>query len=929
MLDALNPAQRAAVLHPPTTALQILAGPGSGKTKVLTSRIAHLVLTHGLVPSTICAVTFTNKAANEMRSRLSALIGKQKTSEVRMGTFHALCALFLRRFAHKVGLDVNFTICDADESKKIILHLLKPHKDVIVAKDLMLKEGTVLSHISRAKAKGLSPKEYAKQTPEQSYEAEVHKIVAAVYVEYEKLLRRNNSLDFDDLLLYGVKLFTENPTTANWCRHVLVDEFQDTNTTQYELMSVLGAAAGGCVTVVGDPDQSIYGRVCLLWRSAEVTNLSRMKNDFRGTTQILLEENYRSTASILNASLAIVSQDKSRINKRLLTTHPRGCTPVLRTLSTEHAEADFIAIEIKRLIASMGGILRYGDFAILLRYSALSRAIESALQKEAIPNVLLGGHKFFERQEIKDILSYLQLVDNPSFAPAVTRAINVPSRQIGEKSIAELASRAAKRNSSIMDTVESIHDAKCPDIKPAIKQKTASFVKTIRILRKLASEGATPSDLIRRLLDLIKYEGHLKKTQPDWESRWENVQELITFASEVQTEAEDELVDIDFDEEPQPTQTRDTPLRLFLQASMLSSEGDNQSEEDSKEKVTISTCHAAKGLEWPVVIIPAVEKGTFPFYRSEDVCEERRLLYVACTRAQSILYLTHTSKRKIGGVTKPKELSQFIASVAKTEKARLSNNDLFTNQRPSLETDASERDVISRVLGRPLAAQIEVTRRMEDFRRTTPYLEEYDALPQPQAAWHPGLVTPASVSFASPRVAFGANFSTNLATNPSIRLSEGTAILHPLLSNPAIVTVSHPSSPVNSSSGKRATVRAVQPPSSDPALAPPTSAYVSSPRIAFGPNFSMNVAIKPSIRPPILKEGIPHPPLSKSTTVSHSDSPTAPSLHASNMLAATAVIPLPLSNPVAGVKRRLGMGRGGTTGFPNKKFKVPTLMQPP
>ncbi|KAJ7477279.1 P-loop containing nucleoside triphosphate hydrolase protein [Mycena galericulata] len=676
-----------AVLHDPVVPLQILAGPGSGKTKVLTSRIAYLILHHMLPPSSICAVTFTNKAANEMRERLGKLIGKQKTSEVRMGTFHALCALFLRKFSKVVGIEGNFTVCDADESKKIISGLLKPFKDFLSSKDITLKDGTVLSLISKAKSKGLSAKEFIAEHSKVSNERhssdfpqdDIQRIVGNIYRDYEKSLRRSNSLDFDDLLLYGVRLFAEHPPATNWCRHVLVDEFQDTNVTQYELMRAIAAPTQGCVTIVGDPDQSIYG-----WRSAEVGNLAKMRKDFVGSKQILLEENYRSTASILKASLAIVSQDKSRIPKTLLTSHPSGTVPVLRSFPSEQAEANFIAVEIKRVVASMGGVLRWGDFAILLRFSALSRAIESALQKEAIPSVVLGGHKFFERLEIKDLLAYLQLVDNPEFIPALTRAINVPGRGIGEKSVAALIARADKTKKSPLEVIELIYDAKQPDIKPAVKPKLGPFVKTVRTLRKLATEvklallcekyahaeqGTSPADLIRRLLDLIEYEDHLKKTQPEWESRWENVQELITFASDFE---------YDVNEPPysspppgyDPQSNSDTPLRLFLQASMLSSEGDNQSEEDSKEKVTISTCHAAKGLEWPVVIIPAVEQGTFPFYRTDDISEERRLLYVACTRAQSLLYLSHVSKRKVGGETKTKEISEFVATATKENPVR-------------------------------------------------------------------------------------------------------------------------------------------------------------------------------------------------------------------------------------------------------------------
>ncbi|KAJ7896080.1 P-loop containing nucleoside triphosphate hydrolase protein [Mycena olivaceomarginata] len=640
---------------------------------VLTSRIAYLILHHLLPPSSICAVTFTNKAATEMRERLSKLIGKQRMAEVRMGTFHALCALYLRKFSRVVGIEPNFTVCDAEESKKIISGFLKHHKDFLSSKDINLKDGA---------------------------------------------------------------LFTEHPPATSWCRHVLVDELTRT-VTQYELLRAIAAPTKGCVTIVGDPDQSIYG-----WRSAEVGNLAKMRKDFVGTTQIFLEENYRSTGSILKASLAIVSQDKSRIPKTLLTSHPSGTTPPTSS-----------PVEIKRLVAFMGGVLRWGDFAILLRFSALSRAIESALQKEAIPSAVLGGHKFFERQEIKDILAYLQLVDNPSFMPALTRAINVPSRGIGEKSLEALISRAAKTKISPLEAIERIHDAVQPDIKPAVKHKVGSFVRT----------GASPPDLIQRLLQLIEYETHLKRTQPEWESRWENVQELVTFASDVEHDIN--LSDPDAAE----SSPSDTPLRLFLQASMLSSEGDNQSEEDSKEKVTITTCHAAKGLEWPVVIIPAVEQGTFPFYRTDDVQERgtRRLLYVACTRAQSLLYLSHVSKRQVGGETKPKDISEFISAATKE------HSNIFTARTSQFSTP--ERTVISRVLGRVDASEVEVARRVAEFRKTT----------RLTVSWHPALATPGNAPRTASFVASSAMASTSL-TPPQKAVS-----LHPMLLSNAARPSSH------------------------------------------------------------------------------------------------------------------------------------------
>lgn len=622
LLSGLNPAQLQAVTSDPAVSVQILAGPGSGKTKVLTSRIAYLILSHSMPPSSICAVTFTNKAAKEMRERLKLLIGDRATERVKMGTFHALCANFLRKYGNLIGLNLNFTICDAEESKKVISTLLKPVKDFLEQKDSTLKDGTILSMISKAKAKHLTPAEfsnlsYARDILKIQQSDEIISLIADIYENYERRLRTNNSLDFDDLLVFGVKLFKQHERTVSWCRHLFVDEFQDTNRIQYELVTAL--VPDQCLTVVGDPDQSIYG-----WRSAEVENIVKMRKSFPSTQQIFLEQNYRSTASILNASLAIIIQDKERIQKSLLTSHPVGPTPVLRFLPDEKAEASFIAREIKRVVTRMEGIVRWGDFAILLRFIALSRTIESALQKEGIPSRILGGHKFFDRVEIKTILAYLQLVDNPDFDPAFSRTVNIPPRGIGEKSLFEIAERAAAVQKSQLAFVEGVCDGMLPDIKLAVKTKLRSFVKIVRTLSNLAKSETPPADLIRYLLDQLQYQDFLRRTQPDWESRWENVQELITFASEVTDEFSNAGNSTASQSPKDNTDANvETPLRLFLQASMLSTENNYKRSNDNNEKVTITTCHAAKGLEWPVVLIPSVESGTFPFYRSDDVEEER------------------------------------------------------------------------------------------------------------------------------------------------------------------------------------------------------------------------------------------------------------------------------------------------------------------
>ncbi|KAG8727022.1 hypothetical protein FRC12_022865, partial [Ceratobasidium sp. 428] len=324
----------------------------------------------------------------------------------------------------------------------------------------------------------------------------------------------------------GLEVLKAAPRAIANLRHVVVDEFQDTNTMQYELMRVLARACGGCVSVVGDPDQSIYG-----WRSADVTNLGRMRKDFLDTHTIHLEENYRSTGSIVSTSLAIVSQDKQRPRKSLFTSHASGPKPFLREFPNAPEEAGFIAREIRRIVASSGGMVAFGDCAILLRFSALSRVIEAALQQESVPSRVLGGHKFFERAEVKDVLVYLQLADNPAFTPAFTRVVNVPRRGVGEKSITEIIARATADKTSALSVIERICDGTAPDIKPPIKRKVVELVRLIRQLRKWAAEGVHAADLIKRTVDEIGYEAYLQRTQPDWETRWENVQELINFAA--------------------------------------------------------------------------------------------------------------------------------------------------------------------------------------------------------------------------------------------------------------------------------------------------------------------------------------------------------------------------------------------------------------
>ncbi|ADV20750.1 DNA helicase II/ATP-dependent DNA helicase PcrA [Cryptococcus gattii E566] len=881
-LASLNQAQLKAVIANPSTPLQILAGPGSGKTRVLTCRVAYLVQHYKYSPNEIVAVTFTNKSANEMRKRLQKLLGDKQADQLVLGTFHATCVKYLRRYGRLIDLSNNFVIADADDCKKIMSGILKNRKAALDEASMSLKEGVVLSEISKAKAKGEPPEAMAiRATQSKSASTNTLAVIADLYEEYQLALAEANSLDFDDLLLYALRLFKEAPRVVEDIRHILVDEFQDTNTTQYELLKRFAKAHKG-VSVVGDPDQAIYG-----WRSAEIENLNKMTKDFPGVEAIYLEENYRSTGSILDAAHAIVSQDRQRIQKSLFTSHPKSTPVTLKVFGTPVIEASFISTEIKRLIAYSGGLLGYNDFAILLRYNALSRVIESSLQKDSIPNRIVGGHKFFERMEIKDLLAYLQLADNPGFnlnsdsstQPAFVRVVNVPKRSIGDKTLTDILSTAKSMKISPMELCERVTDGEAipTNIKPGVKKSLANFVGVIRKLRRAAERGTSVADLIKMIIEKVNYEEYLRTSQPDWDSRWENVKELVsppssfflflprrisysvTVAEEqarlsesksgstreergfmpansaaveamvneayqkgkgkevkqernlkkekeekraypmfrrrasgnnisdqecdtssatgrsrsgsiavntksilrrkgsVRTnETHDGVIELlSSDEEDQDVKPDIkpkkkiadivkqssvayappdlveslanapdslTPLAYFLQTSMLSTDTESGQDDASTPKVTITTVHAAKGLEWPVVFIPAVEQGTYPSYRCtepHEIAEERRLLYVAMTRAQSFLF------RMMGGEENNKEASEFLGDVMRNQPG------LLATDQPNV--DMVVRKHISAMLSRP-APDEEMTKDMiMKHVRIAPPLSTWD--PPESSSW--------------------------------------------------------------------------------------------------------------------------------------------------------------------------------------------------
>ncbi|GAA6042157.1 hypothetical protein JCM8097_004990 [Rhodosporidiobolus ruineniae] len=773
-LPQLNPAQREAVTASREGGLAVHAGPGSGKTKVLTTRVAWLIQEAKVNPEELVVVTFTNKAANEMKHRLSKIVGAETVDKVVMGTFHSVCVRYLRKYAKLVGLSSNFLITDRDDCLAIIKRLLL--LDFVPATlKRELKPNNWLEHISRCKARMMSPDMYRAsrmsggQTLSISEEEKVE-AMARMHEAYEDELAKANALDFDDLLVRGYELFSKHPRVVGKIQSVLIDEFQDTNTVQYDIVKLI-ARASGSITIVGDPDQSIYG-----WRNAEIENLEKMLSDFKPVKQIFLEQNYRSTGAILGAALAVVRQDKNRINKSLVASHPSGSSVVLHHAPSATEEATFIASSIKHLVAHLGGLVSYNDVAVLIRYGALSRAVETALQRAGVPSRMVGGHKFFERSEIKDILSYLQLIHNPSYTPALLRVINVPRRGLGDKTLKELQSAAERKKITAFEVCVKIvngHEGLglVKGLTTGQRKALRGLVECVRDGRKMADEGADVADLIDYVCNKVQYQQYLEKTQHiDAAERWENVKELKAYATIVASENpasdlataleenEDEAGESQFDEvaipgagapkddddssvifvEPEEEEDGDdgeekmevplssqaaiegrtTPLEVFLATSMLATDTDtNAAKDDAKaDKVTISTCHAAKGLEWPIVFVPACENGTYPFFKSteqSEIDEERRLLYVAITRAQGFCFLSYANSRMAGAEVKQKELTPFISSVPDQYKKAL-----FV---PKLQKITQKtRTEIAGVLGRPVPKEEVAARMIEEYKATQP-----------------------------------------------------------------------------------------------------------------------------------------------------------------------------------------------------------------
>ncbi|KAL7621918.1 ATP-dependent DNA helicase srs2 [Parahypoxylon ruwenzoriense] len=661
LFKSLNKAQSRAVRSNAST-VAILAGPGSGKTHTLTSRVVWLINHVGIQPCDVMVATFTVKASNEMKSRIGQALGDGRERKIVLGTFHSIARRYLATYGQHIGLDPKFGIADDHDSSGIIKRICKRLATPV-------EPGLARSWISKRKAKGTSDEQAVKTKNGKGIESQA---LEQCYQEYQTQLERSNLLDYDDLLVRCVELLRKFPRCVSNIQTVLIDEYQDTNGVQYDLMRLF-AQKNRRITIVGDPDQSIYG-----WRSAEIRNLHRLLRDFPGTDEISLEENYRSSSSILDVSLQVIQQDRDRYKKLLLPVHDKGTRPVLRMLKSSTVEADWIVSEIKRIKLMSGDMVRYDDIAILLRSASLSRHIETALGREGIAYRMVGGFKFYERAEIKTILDYLRVIGRPENNDALARIMNVPKRGIGDVTARSLLEEAERNSLSLWELLgkhcRGERTAKTIIRKQTEQKISGGLIKLISNLQiRLRPSNETPFslvDLINQLLRDLQFEKHLEETYgPEYETRWANVQEFVNLAAEFisQDKPEDDTLPVVDGTEQVPD--NDILARFLANVSLASDKQTDDKDKEGKPQVTVSTIHAAKGLEWPVVFVPAVYKGSIPHMRADDENEERRLLYVAMTRAQALLYLScplYTSN----GNRESVQISPFIADLPSSAFAK-------------------------------------------------------------------------------------------------------------------------------------------------------------------------------------------------------------------------------------------------------------------
>lgn len=630
VLDGLNENQAEAVKYI-NGPLLVLAGAGSGKTKVLTTKIAYLLKEMRISPFNVLAITFTNKAANEMRERVAAAV-PDAARDIWILTFHAACVRILRRQAYFLGYNGDFVIYDDADRQTLLKDCLKE----LNYDNKKFSPRAVGAVISRAKNNLMDSEEFKEQA-NGFYELKV----AEIYEFYQSRLLKNNALDFDDLIMQTVRLFEQNPSILayyqNKFRYILVDEYQDTNTAQYVLVKLL-AAAHRSLFVVGDPDQSIYG-----WRGANIRNILNFEKDYHDARIIKLEQNYRSTQVILDVANEVISNNSSRKEKDLWTAEGQG-TPVMLYLGPdEHQEAQFIADRIRSIREHSGA--NYRDFAVLYRTHAMSRVVEEIFLREMIPYTIIGGLKFYDRKEIKDLLAYLRLLVNPADTVSLSRVINMPKRGVGEASFQKLSSFALEQNIAILEVLE--RSARIPGLTSKVRQACLSLAD---VLNKISQEKEmmNVTEITQRILQQTGYWQELvSENTVESRTRQENLKEFMSVTKEFDKYA------------------GHGSLSVFLAEMALSSDIDWY--KDTGDQVVLMTLHSAKGLEFPNVFLIGLEEGVFPYSRSLDeqfeLEEERRLCYVGITRAKRQLYLTHCWQRTLYGVTRFNKPSRFLEEI--------------------------------------------------------------------------------------------------------------------------------------------------------------------------------------------------------------------------------------------------------------------------
>lgn len=628
LINGLNDKQKEAVLATDGPCL-VIAGAGSGKTKVLTHKIAYDIES-GIKPWNILAITFTNKAANEMKERIEKLIG-DAAKDLWMGTFHSICVRILRRYIDRIGYKTDFVIFDTSDQKTLIKECLKTLK----VDDKIFTDRGVLSEISNEKNEMLEPKAYGVK-----YAGDFRKkTIAEIYELYQRRLRENNAIDFDDIINFTIKILSENPDVLDYYtekfKYILVDEYQDTNKAQFTLVSLLASKYGN-VTAVGDNDQGIYS-----FRGADISNILNFERDFPGTKIIKLEQNYRCTGNILKAANAVIKHNENKYDKKLWTENEEGHLPCIYCGEDEYDEGRYIVEQINHLKTEE--YYKNSDFTILYRMNAQSRAIEDILMREGIPYKVIGGLKFYERKEIKDIIAYLRLIHNSADNLSLKRIINEPKRGIGKTSIEQIQEISDKTGNSMYEIIRNAQEYGLT----RVFSNSRDFIEQIEYLKSKKDELKI-SDLIKETLNKTGYTKALEnENSVEAETRIENLEEFLTVA-------------IEFEEE-----SADNTLAEFLENITLSSDIDGM--EDQDDLVTLMTLHSAKGLEFPVVFLVGMEEGIFPGYKTigepQALEEERRLFYVGITRAKQYLYLTCAKHRTIFGSTSYNQVSRFVKEI--------------------------------------------------------------------------------------------------------------------------------------------------------------------------------------------------------------------------------------------------------------------------